>query len=220
MAGAFSKNLEHKNFQKENIANRDFAFESFSRENPLVAISEGSENTKIQNQNFPIKSKPLFVLGKYFLVDRQELILVDLEAARYRVFYDSLKSNLIETQKLMFPIEIIDDEENTVELLQKMGFDCHRVGMKKIVIEAIPSFLDSFEVKPFFEAFKEGRNFDIAIQKFTKSQNRNYNLEQAQHLFSLCLKCSDCMYDPSGKKIQMPVGVKQLQSILSGKCNF
>lgn len=231
-----SKETKHKDFFSESAISKsveslESGVATFFKESDSVDVFNGSsfkskdlilENQKREKFRFfenrqEIKSKPLFVLGKYFLVERLGLVLVDLEAARFRVFSDQIKNKNIQTQKLMFPVELVDDEESTIEKLQEIGFECHRMGMRTIVIEAIPSFLDSFEVKSFFEAFKEGKSFESTLQKFSKSQNKNYSLEQASHIFSLCLDCSDSIYDPSGKKIQKQLSVEDMQRLLLGK---
>lgn len=162
-----------------------------------------------------IEEKPLAILGKYCLMEKEGWILVDLVRARSRVMADVLKDEKKQTQALLLPLEIEIDDSTIVNDLEAMGVECRWIGKKKIAVDALPSVLEPSDFPHFIAHWKEGKAIDRASALMCQQANRRYSLEEAIHLWRCLQNCQDSLYDPLGKKIWEKVALKDLESWMS-----
>ena len=150
---------------------------------------------------FDSPEKPLLVLGKYLLMEKDGLFLVDLDGARARICFEEIKEGKGESQSLLWPLELIEEDPEILPALQKMGIECRSIGDRRLAIDALPSSIEPSEFPLFFEAWKEGQRLDIASVRFCSHSKRRYSLDEAVHLWRRLQMCPDRLYDPLGKKI-------------------
>ncbi len=163
---------------------------------------------------FEILERPLFVLGKYLLMEKDGLFLVDLQGARARVFFEERTKGTGENQSLLWPIELTEDDPEAVSALQKMGIESRWVGEKKLAIDSLPSMMERDEFVSFFEALKDGYLLDRAAVSFCRASNKRYSFEEALHLWRRLQLCQDRLYDPIGKKIWTKIEQRDLEKCL------
>ncbi len=164
-----------------------------------------------QTLEFVVHARPLYVLGKYLLMEKEGLILVDLQSARSRIFFEEIVSGKPQLQTLLFPLEVIESDPEIADALQKIGFDCRLMGEKKMVIDAMPSTLDPSEFPAFFDAWKEGKKLEIASKFYG---HKRFTIDEAMHLWNRLQLCKDQLYDPLGKKIWGKIEPKDLECLL------
>lgn len=159
-----------------------------------------------------IQERPLFVLGKYLLMEKDGLFLVDLEGARARVCFEDLAERKGESQSLLWPLEIGEEDPEIVSALQKIGIEARQIGDKKIAIDALPGEMQASEFPLFFEAWKAGKKLEAASVRFCRHSNRKYSLEEALHIWRRLQMCKDRFYDPLGKKIWKKIEQSELDA--------
>jgi DNA mismatch repair protein MutL len=164
-----------------------------------------------QTLHLEIPIRPIHILGKYFLMENGSLILVDLQGARFRIFFEEIREGSPQKQNLLFPIEAIASDPEILESLQKLGFDCRWIGEKKIIVEAIPSSMEASEFQTFFDTWKNGRKLDAACRL---NPAKKFTIDEAIHIWNRLQKCEDRLYDPNGKKIWGKIEERDLEWIL------
>lgn len=135
------------------VAERPAAYQAgFSAQQPIAAKPDVAV-TESQPQEVPPLGYALAQLhGVYILAQNQSgLILVDMHAAHERITYERLKQRYhgegISHQPLLVPISVsvstreADLAEDSLELLQRMGFEVSRSGRESLAIRSIPSLL-------------------------------------------------------------------------------
>ncbi|MBV2090159.1 MAG: DNA mismatch repair endonuclease MutL [Candidatus Thiodiazotropha sp. (ex Ctena orbiculata)] len=135
------------------VAERPAAYQAgFSAQQPIAAKPHVAV-TESQPQEVPPLGYALAQLhGVYILAQNQNgLILVDMHAAHERITYERLKLRYhgegISHQPLLVPISVsvstreADLAEDSLELLQRMGFEVSRSGRESLAIRSIPSLL-------------------------------------------------------------------------------
>lgn len=157
-------------------------------------------------------ARPLFILGRYLLMEMDGLFLVDLHGVRARICFEEMKEGVGESQSLLWPVEIEEDDPEILPSLQKLGIECRWIGEKKIAIDSLPSSMDPSEFPLFFSAWKkEGKRLDAASVRFS---SRGYSLDEAIHLWRRLQKCQDRVYDPLGRKIWKKLEQGHLETCL------
>jgi DNA mismatch repair protein MutL len=159
--------------------------------------------------------RPLAVLGSYFLLQNEELILVDLKAAHARVFFETIKHKKESGQALIWPLEIPLEkgDEERAEALNELGIEC-RILKRTLFVDALPPFLDPVDFSCFFAEWKKDKKLDQIVTRFCRSVRKNFSMEQAVHLWKQVKKCSDGLYDPSGNLISRRINEENLAKIL------
>lgn len=156
--------------------------------------------------NFIYQDRILGIFGKYLLIQKENLVLIDLKAAHARVLFESFSFEKKEPQALMIPIEIemTSGDEEAVLRLGQIGVEA-RILRKTLVIDALPTHLDREQFPKFFEQFKEGKKLEEISAKFISSSKRSYSLEEAKELWKQVKKCQDSCYDPLGNPISKEI---------------
>jgi DNA mismatch repair protein MutL len=163
-----------------------------------------------------ITERPLAVVEGYFFLQAEELLLIDLAAARARVLYESLKEKKEPAQSLLWPIEIEVEEEGIVEELENLGIECRWMGKKTLVIDALPSLLDPEDFPLFLRAWQEGKKLEFAARRYATLSKKRWSIEEAYLLWRQLLKCPDTLYDPGGRRIWDKIDAARLRKILEG----
>jgi len=163
---------------------------------------------------------PLAVIGKTLVLQRENLIVVDLPAAFARILFESIKYEKPQSQALMWPLEIALErgEEIALENLAELGIEC-RVLNRTLVIDALPSILEETHFPYFFAHWKEGKKMETIATRFCRSIKKSYLLDEAFLLWRKLQKCRDCLYDPLGNPIWAELKETDLCQIITGKKN-
>jgi DNA mismatch repair protein MutL len=197
---------------------------SFSRtlSFPQVPFSFAAEQTSVLPQfdqaslafSEGVAERPLAVVEGYFFLQAEELLLIDLRAARARVLYESLKEKKEPAQSLLWPIELEAEEEGIVEELERLGIECRWIGKKTLVIDALPSLLDPEDFPLFLSAWQEGKKLELASRRYALGSRKKWSVEEAFLLWRQLLKCPDTLYDPGGRRIWDKIDAGRLKKIL------
>lgn len=198
-------------FQREPVFSSPIVFEEVPFLLQDVPLSFPQYEPSVLKLEIP--PRPLFVFGKYLLMEKEGLFLVDLHGAFARVFFEDIKEKRIEKQNLLWPLEVVEKEE-VLEDLQKMGFECRLIGEKTIAIDSIPSSMEASDFPIFYEAWKDGKRLETASTRFARTGTRKYSLDDAIALWNRLQKCKDSFYDPLGKRIWNKIEQGDLESWL------
>ena len=164
--------------------------------------------------DFPVIEKPIAVVEGFLLLQGEAWLLVDLAAAHARVLYEALKEKKGELQTLMWPIEMQVDDELLAEELQEMGIECRWIGKRMLAIDALPSLLNSTDFSDFVLSWKEGKRIDVAACRYARGTKRQFQLDEAVHLWKQLQQCREKKYDPTGKLIWDQIDKNRLKRML------
>ncbi len=185
---------------KESIARKPIFFD----QPPSFLLADVPSRIKEEHQSplpFELKGRPLAVFGPYLLMEKEGLFLINLQGARARIFFEELKEKKVQSQSLLFPIEIEETDPEVISSLQSIGIECRQIARKMIAIDSLPQEIDPQEFDSFFDAWKEGKNLDSLSVRFCRRSKKNYSLEDAMHLWETLQKCADSVFDPLGKRL-------------------
>lgn len=180
---------------------------------PSLAEQFSAMPFKVEEREFDwvIPEKPLTVVGKYMLLQKENLILVDLQAAHARVLFENFRLENRSSEALLWPLEIpiSPEEEERAAQLQTLGIEC-RLLKKRLVVDALPPFLEVGDFPQFYAEWKEGKKMDEMTIRFCRSLRKNWSLDQGMALWSAVQKCKDRVYDPLGNPIFKKLGEEDL----------
>lgn len=163
---------------------------------------------------------PLAVFGRFFLLQRKNLLLVDLKAAHARLLYESLSVEKPKAQALMWPLEIpiVAEEEDRANALQEIGVEC-RILKKRLVIDALPTWLEVADFPQFYKEWRGGKKMGEIATRFCRSLSKTFSLDQAIAIWREVQKCQDPYYDPLGNPIFGQVSEEDLAHLLNRHAN-
>lgn len=163
-----------------------------------------------------IQEKPLAIIGKFMLLQKDHLILVDLRSAHARVLFEAFAFDKT-SQALLFPLElpISPDEEERAVQLETLGIEC-RILKKTLVIDALPPFLEPADFPQFYAEWKGGKKIDEIATRFCRSLRKNFTIEQGLALWREVQKCKDQTYDPIGNPIFKTLSEEDLSRWMAG----
>lgn len=160
-------------------------------------------------------------LGKFlFLRKSEELILLNYEAARFRVIFENLVSSEAKVEKQMllipFTIDLTSVEAAMVlthlDAIENLGFEIRSIGKSSFMIEAIPPFVDEGDVKQIIgemalhlqefigkHHYAKERQKKLAqcAARFAKQKHRISN-EEAKQLYKRLMACESPLHCPKG----------------------
>jgi DNA mismatch repair protein MutL len=128
---------------------------SLLESDPAETKVHSTQDSKLHD----LKLKPLTQLNKAYIIcqDAEGLVVVDQHAAHERVLYaklkTGLKSKLVNSQKLLLPIQIeLSTSEKTLlmdnlDILADIGFDITDFGGQTVSIQAIPAEFKQNEIE-------------------------------------------------------------------------
>ncbi len=151
--------------------------------------------------DFPLTEKPLAVAEGFLFLQSESLLLIDLAAAHARVLFESLSEKKGAVQALMWPIEVIADEEEMAEELQAMGIECRWIGKRTLAVDALPALLSAAEFPDFLRDWREGKRIDLAASRYARGAKKSFHLDEAYLLWQQLQQCREKRYDPVGKLI-------------------
>lgn len=146
--------------------------------------------------------RPLAVFGKYLLLQKEGLLLVDLSSAFARLLFESFVLEAKSAQALMFPLQFPfeNGDEEIVEKLMKIGVEA-RLLKNTLVIDALPNYLEAADFDTFFDEWKVGRKLEEIATKYSRRSKRKFTLEQGTKIWQEVQMCKDPLYDPLGNPI-------------------
>jgi DNA mismatch repair protein MutL len=189
-----------------------FAEESVSPtySSPSFDLSEGSPELALYFQE-----QQVAVVGNFFLMRKEHLLLIDLKAAHSRVLFDSLTKDGSQAQALIWPIEvqIQPGEEEIADELNAMGIECRLLG-RTLAVDALPPAIEASHFLSFFMNWKEGKKLEATVVRFCRSIRKNYTMDEANQLWKELQRCKDTTYDPQGQRIWREIKQEDLEKMM------
>ena len=230
-----SDDEKYQRIQQEKYLNTTPSFEYSSEEEIKDFWNESSESLAMNEQ-----TNHVLIWGKYMitLLGRKALI-IDISAARYRVFYDQfldkLRNATLPSQQLLFP-EKIQVELSDNALLQEYedwfataGFDLRaEKNTDEFTLVGAPMLLAPEEAVPALEELLEQlrsldsesiessllKSFAQTLSKKAANSEFTKTKEALQALKEQLLSSSNPQYSPSGKKVIRELAPEDLESLL------
>lgn len=161
--------------------------------------------------------RPLAVFGRFLLLQKETMTLVDLAAAHARILFEELKGEKRGSQALLWPLEIalMRGEEGIAEELGALSIEC-RVLKRTLIVDALPPCLDAAHFSQFLDSWRENKKLDNCASRFCRKVKKIYLLEEAAALWRRLQTCSDRLYDPLGSRIWTEISEKNWEQILHG----
>lgn len=182
-------------------------------------------HAQVQQQPLPSSnSMDLFVQGKYIIAQSDHgLMIVSVQKARERVFYDSFFPNLAEkepvVEQTLYPMTISLSPENhflaieNIDVFGRFGFDLRDLGQNDVVLYGLPSGM-SCERKGVEDALLELLSAlrrgligeTIAQDTATLAHSAAMSMQnmptkaEAQLLVKELMDCRQCAEAPTGGK--------------------
>ena len=168
----------------------------------------------------------------YILVSlKDKLIFIDKHAAHERINFERLKSSLeIQSQMLLSPINVsllreeYDAVINNLDILEKCGFSAEDFGDNSVLIRAVPSILDGFDVDSLIREIAENlrvkgsavsdRIDDILHSIACKSAIKAGYVTSKKEQTELAVKVlgdKNLMYCPHGRPIAFEMKKSQIE---------
>ena len=230
-----SDDEKYQRIQQEKYLNTTPSFEYSSEDEIKDFWNESSESLAMNEQ-----TNHVLIWGEYMitLLGRKALI-IDISAARYRVFYDQfldkLRNATLPSQQLLFP-EKIQVELSDHALLQEYedwfataGFDLRaEKNTDEFTLVGAPMLLAPEEAVPALEELLEQlrsldsesiessllKSFAQTLSKKAANSEFTKTKEALQALKEQLLSSSNPQYSPSGKKVIRELAPEDLESLL------
>jgi len=200
------------------LSNPSFSFRDLPWESPLptqeILPFAANDEPRLE---FAYPERALAISGHYLLLQKEDLLLIDLRAAHARILFESLSIEKGSAQALMWPLEIElkRGEEECIAELNQMGIECRLLGEKWMAVDALPPFLDPAQFPLFFAQWKEGKEIGPAACRFCRGMKKQYSLEEAVVLWRRLQQCSDGRSDPLGNMIWTTVKEADLEKLMA-----
>lgn len=186
---------------------------SFAEESPLIVPQNFKASPLIFD--FPISERPLAVIDHYLLLQREGFFLIDLQAAHARVLFETLTRQKTGAQMLLRPLEVVVENEETMEELADLGIECRYIGKDTLAIDALPSWLDASHFDRFLGAWQKGKKKDDTALNYCRSLKKKYTLDEAISLWKALQNCQEPQLDPNLKPIWIKIQKQHLQSLFT-----
>lgn len=230
-----SDDEKYQRIQQEKYLNTSASFEYSSEDEIKDFWNESQESPKVNEQ-----TNHVLIWGKHMitLLGRKALI-IDISAARYRIFYDQflekLRNATLPSQQLLFPEKIqvgLSDQALLQEYqgwFASAGFDLRAeknageftlVGAPMLLApeEAIPALeelleqLKSLDIESIESSLL--KSFAQTLSKKAANSEFTKTKEALQALKEQLLSSSNPQYSPSGKKVIRELAPEDLDSLL------
>ncbi len=156
---------------------------------------------------------PVCLLGSYLLVEEVGLKLIDLKGAEARILYEQAEKSFIEMQQLLVPLELkVDSSDEFLALCLELGIEARVLHPRLLVIDAIPSMLDPLEVEKLLHGYQKERKKAVSFSRLCRQRLKKYNLEEARAIYKKLITMRDPLYDPLGRKIQIPFEERKIET--------
>jgi DNA mismatch repair protein MutL len=166
---------------------------------------------------------------------------LDLRAVESRLQFDAMMRNsgtAALSQGLLIPLTVSYSRAEAqllreyLGMIQKFGLQIREVGQTVFLIEAIPSFLQEWEVGIVLEEIigqlqgiepgmpldeDKHRRLATCICKRVRSRKKSYHLTEATHLIKQLLQAEDPFHCPQGRKTLFYVREEEIESYFTRK---
>ena len=230
-----SDDEKYQRIQQEKYLNTTPSFEYSSEDEIKDFWNESSEGPAMNEQ-----TNHILIWGKHMitLLGRKALI-IDITAARYRVFYDQflekLRNATLPSQQLLFPEKIqigLSDQALLKEYegwFATAGFDVRaEKNSSEFTLVGAPMLLAPEEAMPALEELLEQlksldsesiessllKSFAHTLSKKAANSEFTKTKEALQALKEQLLSSSNPQYSPSGKKVIRELAPEDLESLL------
>ena len=230
-----SDDEKYQRIQQEKYLNTSASFEYSSEDEIKDFWNESQESPKVNEQ-----TNHVLIWGKHMitLLGRKALI-IDISAARYRIFYDQflekLRNATLPSQQLLFPEKIqvgLSDQALLQEYqgwFASAGFDLRaEKNAGEFTLVGAPMLLAPEEVIPALEELLEQlksldsesiessllKSFAQTLSKKAANSEFTKTKEALQALKEQLLSSSNPQYSPSGKKVIRELAPEDLDSLL------
>jgi DNA mismatch repair protein MutL len=226
---------KYQRIQQEKYLNTTASFEYSSEDEIKDFWNESVESPKVNEQ-----TNHVLIWGKHMitLLGRKALI-IDISAARYRIFYDQflekLRNATLPSQQLLFPEKIqvgLSDQALLQEYqgwFASAGFDLRaEKNADEFTLVGAPMLLAPEEAIPALEELLEQlksldsesiessllKSFAQTLSKKAANSEFTKTKEALQALKEQLLSSSNPQYSPSGKKVIRELAPEDLDSLL------
>jgi DNA mismatch repair protein MutL len=226
---------KYQRIQQEKYLNTTASFEYSSEDEIKDFWNESVESPKVNEQ-----TNHVLIWGKHMitLLGRKALI-IDISAARYRIFYDQflekLRNATLPSQQLLFPEKIqvgLSDQALLQEYqgwFASAGFDLRaEKNAGEFTLVGAPMLLAPEEATPALEELLEQlksldsesiessllKSFAQTLSKKAANSEFTKTKEALQALKEQLLSSSNPQYSPSGKKVIRELAPEDLDSLL------
>ncbi len=230
-----SDDEKYQRIQQEKYLNTSASFEYSSEDEIKDFWNESQESPKVNEQ-----TNHVLIWGKHMitLLGRKALI-IDISAARYRIFYDQflekLRNATLPSQQLLFPEKIqvgLSDQALLQEYqgwFASAGFDLRaEKNAGEFTLVGAPMLLAPEEAIPALEELLEQlksldsesiessllKSFAQTLSKKAANSEFTKTKEALQALKEQLLSSSNPQYSPSGKKVIRELAPEDLDSLL------
>ena len=230
-----SDDEKYQRIQQEKYLNTSASFEYSSEDEIKDFWNESQESPKVNEQ-----TNHVLIWGKHMitLLGRKALI-IDISAARYRIFYDQflekLRNATLPSQQLLFPEKIqvgLSDQALLQEYqgwFASAGFDLRaEKNAGEFTLVGAPMLLAPEEAIPALEELLEQlksldsesiessllKSFAQTLSKKAANSEFTKTKEALQALKEQLLSSSNPQYSPSGKKVIRELAPEDLESLL------
>ncbi len=206
----------------------DYSYPAYKmEENPWRFKEEKGEDLPLFLMDEPLHAIGLY--KHYLLLDKEGLVLVDLNRAQARLLFDAhcKKHKEMSVQRLLFPLSLQFSPADCMHLsahleeIKKCGFEMHQTAVDAFLIEAIPHYLDEEDLPSLLQKILDliERNvFDHQevvrrTLSFANTHKKRFVLQEAISLYQELLKSSEPDECPLGKPISRCLGNNEIEAL-------
>ncbi len=177
---------------------------------------------------------PLSVAGRVKMDLADGILLVDLQAAKSRLLFDSFhQKEEVSSQGLIFPITLDFSKaesqviEESLSEITKIGIAIRSIGETSFIVEALPLRISPDSVKDFLTLFMESGKESVRLKKekqlavlavrFYGQEKKKTTLQEALLLFEELLKSTSPYLCPLGKQTMIQVSCHEIEQLFSSK---
>ena len=234
-------NTNYNPFEKNEVTEKFISMDSFNKK--MESLEFSSETNEMKEFNFDdlssiSNSNNSIQINKKFIVNniKSGLIIINQERAHQRILYEKfLKSvtlSKINSQKLLHPLEIefskpdIQILNSRKDILNQFGLDFD-LGDDKIIINAIPSFIDSANLSQSFneliynikndvpdESFSESDFISKIISKSLSIKNgKSLKVKEQQYIINSLFACKETMICPFNNRTFVKIDFSEIENM-------
>ena len=162
---------------------------------------------------FELKGRAVALLDPFLIIEEEKWKLIDLKGALARIFYEKMEKKERDIEPLLFPYEMeMENAEEMAEQLKEFGIDVRALGKKMVLIDALPKKMEIEQAIDFIQNFKVERKFAASLTKSYRISKKSYSFEEAKWIWQELKNCKESEIDPLGKKIVVPMDLKEFFS--------
>ena len=209
--------------------NAAFIFTQSLRESPELSLAyRGPHSVGLFAHFWMIDAKSVVEQISFLEKERGDLglVLIDLEAAQARVFFDRVIKKRPESQGLLIPLTLhVSGIEAALVLeyeadLSALGVAVRLLGKNTLFVESLPSFVDLERgeemIKELIASLNGRRDLEISAllltTRFARVHKSVFLLQEAQDIFKQLIATSSPFFCPRGKPTMIHMSTDEIQS--------